>query len=150
VLFRSAKDRVIPIPSLAKIHSKFATPHISIIAFTALGCVLSIAGGFRQLAILSTSSVLLIYLGVALAVVKLRAKNNSGAATFKIPGGLMVPVLSVLIIIWFLTNLTGNETIGMVVFIVVLSIIYYLLTVAKTKPGIHKEDEIKPVDAGLE
>jgi amino acid transporter len=139
VLFRSAKDRVIPIPSLAKIHSKFATPHISIIAFTALGCILSVAGGFRQLAILSTSSVLLIYLGVALAVIKLRAKGGSGALTFRIPGGLIVPVLSVLIIIWFLTNLTGSEAIGMVVFIVVLSIIYYLLNLAKTKQGIREE-----------
>ncbi|WP_147206427.1 APC family permease, partial [Segetibacter aerophilus] len=105
VLFRSAIDGVIPIKPLAKTHPHFATPYISIIAFTALGCVLSIAGGFRQLAILSTSSVLLIYLGVALSVIKLRVKEKRGVATFKIPGGLVVPVLSVLIIIWFLTNL---------------------------------------------
>jgi amino acid transporter len=136
VLFRSAIDGVIPIKSLAKIHPRFATPYISIIAFTTLGCVLSIAGGFRQLAILSTSSVLLIYLGVALAVIKLRVKNKPGVATFKIPGGLIVPVLSVLIIIWFLTNLTGKEVIGISIFLVVLSVVYYMLTfLKKTQPG---------------
>ena len=138
VLFRSAVDEVIPVKSLAKIHPHFATPYISIIAFTALGCVLSIAGGFRQLAILSTSSVLLIYLGVALAVIKLRVKMKHEVATFKIPGGLVVPVFSVLIIIWFLSNLTGKEAMGMFVFLVVLSLVYYLLTLLK--PNIKSKD----------
>ncbi|MDQ3394548.1 MAG: APC family permease, partial [Bacteroidota bacterium] len=36
VLFRSAKDQVIPIRSLSRIHPQFATPYISIIVFTTL------------------------------------------------------------------------------------------------------------------
>ncbi|TDH26771.1 amino acid permease [Segetibacter sp. 3557_3] len=140
VIFRSAIDGVIPIKPLAKTHPRFATPYISIIAFTLLGCVLSIAGGFRQLAVLSTASVLLIYLGVALAVIKLRANNDPGRATFKIWGGLIVPVLSVLIIIWFLTNLTGKEVVGMSVFLVVLSAVYYVRTLLKPKHNSAKAD----------
>ncbi|HZG25560.1 MAG TPA: APC family permease [Chitinophagaceae bacterium] len=131
VLFRSTKDKVIPIPSLARVHSRFATPHIAIISFTVLSCILSITGGFKQLAILSTASVLLIYLGVALAVIKLRMKKTGELASFKIPGGLIVPVISVLIILWFLTNLAKNEVIGMAIFITVLSIIYHLLAYFK-------------------
>jgi amino acid transporter len=131
VLFRSTKDKVIPIPPLARVHSRFATPHIAIISFTVLSCILSITGGFKQLAILSTASVLLIYLGVALAVIKLRMKKTGELASFKIPGGLIVPVISVLIILWFLTNLAKNEVIGMAIFITVLSIIYHLLAYFK-------------------
>lgn len=133
VLFRSAKDKVIPVELLAKVHPRFATPYISIITFTTLGCFLSIVGGFTKLAILSTSSVLLIYLGVALAVIKLRGLKKHSLSTFKIPGGLMVPVLSIIIIIWFLTNLTRNEMSSILIFIGALSIIYVLIVFLKRR-----------------
>ncbi|MEJ7911983.1 MAG: APC family permease [Chitinophagaceae bacterium] len=127
VLFRSAKDEVIPVKALAKIHPQYATPYISIITFTVLGCILSILGGFRQLAILSTSSVLLIYLGVALAVIKLRFRHTDAGPHFTIPGGYIVPMLSIIIIIWFLTNLRRDEGLGMLAFIAFLTFVYFLL-----------------------
>jgi APA family basic amino acid/polyamine antiporter len=131
VLFRSAVDNVIPIKPLARVNKKFATPYISIISFTALACFFSITGEFKQLAILSTSSVLLIYLGVALAVIKLRMKKSPDLSSFKIPGGLIVPVISIIIIIWFLTNLTRKESVSMLIFIAVLSFVYYVLKLLK-------------------
>lgn len=131
VLFRSAIDNVIPIKHLAKVNKKYATPHISIISFTVLACFFSITGEFKQLAILSTSSVLLIYLGVALAVIKLRMKKSPDPSSFKIPGRLIVPIISIIIIIWFLTNLTRKESVGMLLFIAVLSFIYYVLKLLK-------------------
>ncbi len=134
VLFRSAKDNVIPLKVLAKVHPRFATPYVSVIVFTALGCLLAIVGGFRQLALLSTCSVLLIYLGVALAVIKLRMKKKPSVATFKIPGGLLVPLISVGVIVWFLTNLQINEMISMFIFICILSIVYFFLKFFETKP----------------
>ncbi len=130
VLFRSAIDNVIPIKPLAKVNKKYATPHISIISFTMLACFFSITGEFKQLAILSTSSVLLIYLGVALAVIKLRMKLPD-SPSFKIPGGLIVPVISIIIITWFLTNLTRKESVSMLIFIAILSFVYYILTLLK-------------------
>jgi len=127
VLFRSAKDGVIPIKLLALIHPKFATPYVSVISFTALGCFLAITGEFKQLAILSSSSVLLIYLGVALAVIKLRIKNKADSSSFQIYGGYTVPILAVVTIIWFLSNLTKSEMIGVIITLVVLSLLFYLL-----------------------
>jgi amino acid transporter len=127
VLFRSAKDGVVPIKGLAKVHRKFSTPHISIIAFTALGCLFSITGEFRQLAILSTASVLLIYLGVALAVIKLKNIKSDEPSSFVIPGGYLIPVVAIVIIVWFLSNLKIKEVVGMMIFIAVLSVVYYLI-----------------------
>ena len=132
VLFRSAKDGVIPIRPLAFIHPKFATPYVSVISFTALGCFLAITGEFKQLAILSSSSVLLIYLGVALAVIKLRRKNKADPSSFQIPGGYSVPILAVLTILGFLSNLTKSEMIGIMITLVVLSLLFYLLKYFKT------------------
>ncbi|KAA5541669.1 APC family permease [Adhaeribacter rhizoryzae] len=133
VLFRSAKDGVIPIRPLALIHPKFATPYVSVISFTALGCFLAITGEFKQLAILSSSSVLLIYLGVALAVIKLRIKNKADPSSFQIYGGYTVPILAVVTIIWFLSNLTKSEMIGIFITPVVLSLLFYLLKYFKTR-----------------
>ena len=132
VFFRSAKDGVIPVRPLAKVHARFATPYVSIIAFTVLGCFFSIAGGFRQLAILSTASVLLIYLGVALSFIRLRRKAAPGAGIFRLPGGYIIPVVSIIIIGWFLTNLARNEMIGMLIFLAVLSGVYYILKFFRT------------------
>ncbi|WP_199200290.1 amino acid permease [Adhaeribacter arboris] len=127
VLFRSAKDGVIPIRSLALIHPKFATPYVSVIAFTVLSCVLAITGEFKQLAVLSSSSVLLIYLGVALAVIKLRINQLPETSAFRIPGGYTVPLLAVATILAFLYNLTQAEMMGMIITLVVLSSVFYLL-----------------------
>lgn len=133
VLFRSAKDQVIPIKPLSLVHPKFATPYISVIIYISLSCFFSITGEFKQLAIFSSSSVLLVYLGVALAVIKLRLKKDNDIASFRIPGGYAIPVLAIITIIWFLSNLTTEEMIGIVVFIAILSALYLAIKYLKLK-----------------
>lgn len=130
VLFRSALDNVIPIKPLSRVHKKFYTPYISVISFTFLGCLFAIIGEFKQLAALSSSCVLLIYLGVALATIKLRLKEKD-ANHFKTPGGYMVPILAIITILWFLSCLGANEKIGMIVFISILTAIYFGLRLLK-------------------
>ena len=76
LLYGAAKDRVIPIRVLSKIHPKFSTPYISIVVYAALDFLFASLGGFTQLAILSTSTVLLVYFGMAISVIKLRRQNK--------------------------------------------------------------------------
>ena len=127
VLFRSAKDNVIPIRPLSFVHSKYATPYVAVIAYTALGFIFSIIGEFKQLAILSSSAVLLVYLGVALAVIKLRITEGKKITGFKIPGGYTVPILTVIAILWFLSNMTVQEMAGMLLTLLILSFVFYLI-----------------------
>lgn len=131
VLFRSARDHVIPIKPLSFVHRKFSTPYISVITFTALCCFFSITGEFEQLAILSSSSVLLIYLGVAFAVIKLRIKGEKDGSSFKIPGGFIIPGIAILTILWFLSNLTTMEKAAMIIFIAILSLLYIIIRLLK-------------------
>jgi APA family basic amino acid/polyamine antiporter len=130
VLFGAARDRVIPVSILAAVHKKYATPYASIILFTSFGCFFAIVGEFKQLAVLSSASILLIYMGVALASIKARFKKENDSDTFKIPGGYIIPVISVFIIIWFLSNLKKNEIIGIISFIGILSLVYLGLNFA--------------------
>lgn len=131
VIYSAARDKVILPLSLAKIHKNYKTPHYSIILYAVMGCIFSITGEFKQLAILSSAAVLLIYFGVAMAVIKLRITGEAENGTFRIWGGYTVPVVSILIILWVLSKLTSNEIIGIVSFIAILTAIYMFMKLLK-------------------
>ncbi len=135
VLFAASKDRLIPVKILSRIHPKFVTPYVSIIVYISLDFLFASTGGFKQLIILSSASVLMIYLGVVIAVVKLRYtdQKQSFADSFKIPGGLTVPVVAILVIIWLLTNLKENELYAMGLFFAILTIIYLVINSKRIK-----------------
>ncbi|MGB5362815.1 MAG: amino acid permease, partial [Aureibaculum sp.] len=143
VLFAAAEDKVIPIQKLSAVHHKFATPYVSVIAYASCGLLFASLGGFRQMAIVSSAASLLIYLGVSLAVIKLRAAKSAVSDTtfFKIRGGYTVPILSSAVIIWLLSNLSKNEFWGMTIFIIVLSVIYVLLNLKTIRPLLNRKRE---------
>ncbi len=133
VLYAAARDKVVPSKYLAHIHSKYATPNISIIVYAALGFIFSSIGEFKQLAILSSASYLLIYLGVVLSVIKFRIKQGNSDETYQTPGGYTIPVLSAVVIIWFLTNLAWAEIQAMIIFIAILTILFLGIQFIKKK-----------------
>lgn len=126
VLFAASKDKLLP-EFLGRVHPKFATPYWSIIVYCAIGLIFASSGGFKQLAVLASSSVLIIYLAVVLATIRLRYKKElSEKAGFKIPGGLTVPVLAIITIGWFLSHITKDEIKGFAIFFALLTVIYYI------------------------
>ena len=124
ILFAAARDRVILPHSLAKIHPGYLTPHVSIIVYACLGFIFASTGEFKQLAMLSSASYLIIYLGVVLAGIKFRLKGEPFDDMMKIPGGYLIPGIAVLAILWVLSNLPVNELTGMTIFIALLSLLY--------------------------
>ena len=125
VLYASANDGLFP-KFLTKIHPKFATPYWSIICFTGLVFIFSISGGFQQLAVLASAAILLIYLLVIFATLKLRMKKQETTEkTFKVPGGLIIPIIGIVSIIWLLSSLSKWEIVSTFIFIMVISIVYF-------------------------
>ncbi|MEN2282948.1 APC family permease [Algoriphagus sp. SE2] len=133
VIFGLASDRIVPVDKLAAIHSRFKTPYLAILLYAGLGFTLAALGGFRQLAVIASASMLLVYFGVCLSVIWLRKKQASKPGDFKIPFGPVVPILSSLIILFFLSNLTGYEKTGLTVFFVALTVIYFLIKAVRDK-----------------
>lgn len=127
LIFAAALDKTIAPVSLARLHPKFKTPYVSVIVYASLGCTFSILGEFRQLALLSSASFLLIYLGVVLSVIKHRLINKRDPEAYNIPGGLIIPILSVLAILWFLSNLSLSEIWGMLIFLGFFTLLYILI-----------------------
>lgn len=126
ILFAGARDGLMPKP-LAKVHTAFFTPYIAIIFYAALGYLFAISGGFKQLATIASAAVLITYLGVVLASIKLKSKAGvSSEKTFKAPGGIIVPLLASAGIIWLLSSLSKAELVGIAVFIAVLIPVFFI------------------------
>ena len=85
-LFAGANDGMFP-KFLGKVHRKFATPHFAVTTYGSLIFIFSISGGFKQLAILASAAILLVYLGVTLATVKMRTtKQDTAGKSFRCTG----------------------------------------------------------------
>lgn len=126
ILYALSRDRIIPIKAFGTVHSKFKTPHLAILTYAAVGFIIAALGSFETLAVIATSGILLQYLGVSLAVIKLRFTKKSKPDEFKIPGGFTVPILSSGIIIFFLLKMTAAEAIGTLVVTALLTIVYFI------------------------
>ena len=133
ILFRAARDQAIPIPAFTRIHDRYKTPFIAIIAYASAGFLFACFGGFEQLAIIASATVLLIYLGVSLSVLKLRTRETHTKDAFKIPGGALVPTLSCCTILFLLSNLAYKEFVIIVMAIIILSALYGLRSIYSSR-----------------
>jgi amino acid transporter len=138
-LFAGANDGIFP-RFLGKVHPKFATPYLAILTYGSLIFIFSISGGFRQLAILASAAILLVYLAVILATVKLRRQQqDAGERTFRVPGGLVIPLIGIAAITWLLTSLSKREIVSTLIFIGAISVIYFTMKWMKNRTPVLQE-----------
>ena len=124
VVFASALDGNLP-KFLAKVHPKYKTPYIAVIFYAAIICAFALSGTFKPLAVVASGSILVIYAGVSLAVIRLRYRDGEPAVgKFKLTGGPVIPILSCLVIAYLLWQLAAEEVIGLVALIGV-SVVFY-------------------------
>lgn len=124
IFFAGARDGIFP-KFFGKVHPRFVTPARAIILYSSIDFVFALFGGLRQLLILSTATTLLIYLGVVLAVIRLRKIMPMAPGTgFRVPGGIVVPVIAAVAILWLFFTLTWSELAGMGVLLGLLSVVY--------------------------
>lgn len=132
-LFAGANDGLFP-KFLGKVHPKFATPYLAVITYGLLIFIFSISGGFQKLAIMASAIILLVYLAVILATIKLRKTKRQGdEKSFKAPGGLVTPSIGIIAIIWLLTGLSKWEIFSTLIFIAAIVVIYFVTRQLKRK-----------------
>lgn len=137
-LFAGANDGLFPKP-LSKVHPQFATPYMAIMVYGTLIFICSVVGGFQQLAVMASAAILLVYLAVVLATIKLRRKKMAGAEmNFKAPGGLMAHLTAIAAIIWLLTSLGKWEILSTLIFIAAIIIFYFITKWLKRKTQLLK------------
>ena len=112
VIFASSLDGGLP-KVLSKVHPEYKTPYVAVIFFAIVVCAFALSGTFKYLAVFSTGSLLLIYLGVSLAVIRLRQRDGlPKAGQFRLPFGPLIPLLSCLIVGWLLLQVPVDEALS--------------------------------------
>lgn len=140
MLYAGAKDGLFP-KFLGGIHSRFGTPHLAIISYSVVIFIFSVSGGFKQLAVLASGALLLIYFAVVLAMLKLRREKVAGEKkSFTIPGGYLVPGFALITIMYVFSNLTRPEMGSIFGFVAVLSGVYFGVNIWKSKNSDQKLD----------
>jgi amino acid transporter len=124
-LFAFARDGYLP-GALARVSPKTHVPAAAIVAHAVAVSALAVSGTFESLAILSNISALLLYLLCSAAVFELRRRNiHEAGEPYRIPGGAAVPVLSILVILFLLSNATIPEMRSIAI-VLVLAVVLYL------------------------
>lgn len=108
VMYAMAEHGALP-GGLAKIEPRFRTPAVSVLTTTAIMLALTLSGTFIYLATLSTVVRLATYLITCGALPILRRRAGAPAASFRLPGGVLVAAMAIAVCGWLLTNVSLKE-----------------------------------------
>jgi APA family basic amino acid/polyamine antiporter len=89
---------------LAAVHSRYRTPYVSICVFALLTWLAALFGNFSWNVTLSAVARLLYFAAICAAVPALRRKQPQ-AATFRLPGGALLPIAGITICATLLTRI---------------------------------------------
>lgn len=124
-LFAGANEGLFP-KFMGRVHTKFATPYLSIIIYSSLIFLLSISGGFEKLANLATAAVLPVYLAVVLATVKFRIQKRGNAeGSFRAPGGWLTPIIGAASVLWLFSSQENIVILSIIVFMSITCLFYF-------------------------
>jgi len=134
MLFAIGRDGVLP-TWFARVHPRYRTPHVAIIAYSAIAFVLSVCSSFEQLAVLSNVAVLLMYLLCCAGVWPLlRRKTESAEPALNFPAMQIVPALAIgaiLVLFWATQPWDKFRNIGLI--LSGFSILYFIRTQLRRK-----------------
>jgi basic amino acid/polyamine antiporter, APA family len=134
-LYAFGRDGILP-PVFARVHPRYDTPAVAIAAQCVMTYLVAVTSGFTELAILSNIAVLILYLFCCISAWELRRRNvEAGGIPFRIPGGPVVPILAVAVIVWILTNATLREF-SMVGAVLVVASVLFVIARGRTKVAV--------------
>jgi amino acid transporter len=108
-LFAFARDGILP-RAFGRVHPRYHTPHVAIVAYAILVAALAISSSFTQLAVLANVAALSLYLLCVAGSWELQRRDvHMGGTPFAVPGGPVVPALAIVVIVWLLSQATRRE-----------------------------------------
>lgn len=113
-------------------HSRFRTPYISILGTAVVMLILTIQSSFLSAVAIATITRLLVYATTCIALPIFRRRSDVPEARFKAPLGIAAAILSVVLIVWLLTNVDiAKEGVSILVAAAVGLAIYLFTRIAR-------------------
>jgi amino acid transporter len=94
---------------IGTIHRKFFTPYVSILITAGMMLFLTLKSSFLTALTISTIARLVTYAATCIALPVFRARREMPEPAFRLPGGTVVAILALLLIVWLLMNSTLVE-----------------------------------------
>jgi basic amino acid/polyamine antiporter, APA family len=109
ILFAFGRDGILP-RWLAHVHPSWRSPDVAILGYSGIALFLSLTSTFASLAIMANVAALLLYIICCAAAWELMRRNvRTETPPFTFPGAWLVPILSMIAIIWILSHATAWE-----------------------------------------
>jgi basic amino acid/polyamine antiporter, APA family len=112
---------------LARVHPRFRTPHVAIIACAVLVWIATVASSFLSAITLATSTRVAVYVAGCLALIALRRRTDVAPAGFVAPWGRGIAVLASILSLALLANATRKEILQLAIAAVSGMVIYAML-----------------------
>ena len=128
------------LPAVLSKRDKKNIPYVAAITTAVLSLLLAWSGSFTMLAAISAVSRFTQYLPTCIAVIVFRKKWAHKERPYKIPFGITIPLIAVVVSLWMLFQATAAQlTWGLGGCIVILP--FYVMYLRKKKAGLIKESE---------
>ena len=128
------------LPAFLNRRTSWGTPWASSVVVAILSILLAWSGSFTTLAAISAVSRFTQYLPTVLSVIVFRRKWKDRERTYKIPGGIFVPVVAFLTSLWMLSNAKPMQLVWGLGGILVIAP-YYVVYKKKKAEGLVKDHD---------
>jgi APA family basic amino acid/polyamine antiporter len=130
--FAIAEQRQLP-AIIGKIHHRFATPHVAILITAALMLLLTLKSSFVAALTISAIARLVTYGATCLSLPIFRRRKDVPPAAFRLRGGTVIAILSLLLAAWLLANSTWQEARAAAIAAAVGLVVYFGYSWIKTR-----------------
>ena len=134
-----AKDNLFP-KSMGK-YNKRGVPPVAIIVSMIITIPIALSGSFAELAIISSISRFAQYLPTCLSVIVLRKRKPDMERNFKVPFGLVIPVIAIVVSIWVLAQSSLEQILGGLGGLIIAVPLYFIMKWYNKKYEVEKELE---------
>ncbi len=116
--FAMAEHRELP-EILAKTHRKFKTPFVSLFLTSIVIFIFTLQTSFIAALTISTITRLIVYSTTCAALPVFRRRESAPKAEFVVPYGIIASILSLILVVWLLTNVDFKKE-GLAILVVAL------------------------------
>ncbi len=129
--------------ALSAVHHRFRTPHVAILITATLMLALTLSSTLIYALTVSTIARLLAYTATCVALPVLRSQESAPSALFRLPGGVVISMVAVLLCVWLLANATLIEARDSGIALALGLLVYFsyrVLTKAKIRSSTDSAD----------